>query len=548
MTDSERDLAASSGGAPSSAGASGSDIDASRDLETLSANIDALRAGDRVGEYVLDEPIGEGGCGRVWRARHAVLPGKIVALKMPRDPELIETLRRESLLQYGLEHEGILKILGVDLDAPIPYLAQEYAEGGDLATLIRGEAPLPVSRAVELFGSIVEIVARAHSLGIVHRDLKPGNILLNAEGKLLIGDFGLGRGVQETSESALRARIETFDGADPGISGTWEYMAPEQRDPKEAVEAATDPRIDVFALGIILYELLTGERPAGRVDLGHISRPLDAIFARCYTSRTKRFRNAVELQRVLSTLPGVPRSQGAKPIPVRRPRSRIKLLAYVLPIALAGVAYGILQWASEPSAELARDYGIGASVEARRLSEIRRRLETEPVSLQEAQNAFGRFQTRSRDVELLAIARRWAAALPREGATQRYRLSWLKYRLHRDAYLKAQYSILEPGRPDVYLRVFRTRDGKTTRLFDTSPHAVESWSHTFPMTGPPSFDFEWRPGDTFAVELWDKDQFGDNRLAKYEYGGELALLLLSSVQTSKDGHVVELKTNFTLSD
>jgi len=255
--------------------------------------------GDRVGEYILECLVGQGGFGNVWRARHAVLPGKTVAIKLPRDPELLELLRRESLLQHGLDHAGVLRVLGVDLDTDPPYIVQEYAPGGDLARLLRERGALPARRAMELFREAVRVIAAAHASGVVHGDLKPGNILLDGDGRVRVADFGLGHGIPSISGGVAEHHGSHLSVLTDRLlaAGTWEYMSPERRalavgDPDAP---RPDARVDVYALGIILHELLTGERPAGRVGLEHVSPGVDHVFARSWTSLDRRYRDAGEL-------------------------------------------------------------------------------------------------------------------------------------------------------------------------------------------------------------------------------------------------------------
>ena len=270
--------------------------------------------GDRVGEFVLERVLGSGSFGVVWKARHAVFPDRIVALKVARDPRLVELLVQPPAsgksvvrgkpapsrgVRRSLQHPGVVQLLGADLDAPTPYVVQEYVAGGDLGRLLRSSQRLRPERALTLFHELVEILAHAHRAGVVHGDLKPGNLLLDGEGHLRVTDFGLASGLRalvaidpDAARGSQRLAL-----ASCAVGGTWEYAAPEVRQAalNPAGSARIDARADVWSLGILLYELLEGRRPAGRVGLAHISPEIDAIFARCWTSWDMRYRDAIDL-------------------------------------------------------------------------------------------------------------------------------------------------------------------------------------------------------------------------------------------------------------
>jgi WD40 repeat protein len=204
--------------------------------------------------------VGTGGMGVVYKARHRDLQ-RVVALKTLRagvyaDPEACERLRTEAEAVARLQHPNIIQVFEIGtVEAragepfPSPFLALEYVDGGSLAR--HTKVPLPPARAAEL----VEIVARAvhvaHQAGVIHRDLKPANVLLTAAGEPKIADFGLAKRLGAERDSG--GRFVTQAGR---VVGTPEYMAPEQlsSDPPT-------PSVDVYALGVMLYELLTGRVP-----------------------------------------------------------------------------------------------------------------------------------------------------------------------------------------------------------------------------------------------------------------------------------------------
>jgi predicted Ser/Thr protein kinase len=198
---------------------------------------------------VLDE-LGRGGAGVVYRARQRMLQ-RLVALKMMArtipDPDDCRRFRAEAEIIARLRHPHIVQIFEVGEYRGQPFLALELVEGGSLREqLARGRPNLP--QAVRLVEKLARAVAHAHASGIVHRDLKPGNILLTPDGEPRITDFGVAKLLDAQQE-------KTQTGA---VIGTPEYMAPEQA---EGEVRRVGPLTDIYALGVILYELLTGRRP-----------------------------------------------------------------------------------------------------------------------------------------------------------------------------------------------------------------------------------------------------------------------------------------------
>lgn len=207
-------------------------------------------AGRQVGGYVLLEEIARGGMAVVYKARHREL-GRLVALKMvslaAESPGLLARLRDEAKVIAALGHPNIVQVYEIaTTDQGQPYLALEYMEGGSLAERVRGQPQEP-RRAAEMLHTLARTVHAAHQRGVVHCDLSPGNVLLAADGTPKIADFGL-------------ASVERAAGAGqaaPAIAGTPGYMAPEQID----APARIGPTVDVYALGAVLYYLLTGRPP-----------------------------------------------------------------------------------------------------------------------------------------------------------------------------------------------------------------------------------------------------------------------------------------------
>ena len=201
--------------------------------------------------YRIEGLIGEGGMGAVYRAHDRELD-RTVALKLlqqgrNRDPRALQRFKQELLLARAVSHRNILRIhdLG-DVDG-VKFISMDYVEGQDLQALIRSEGPLPVPRALVLARQLCEALQAAHDAGILHRDLKPHNVLVGAGDHVYVGDFGLAR-LLESSEDGL-----TSTGMVPG---TPRYMSPEQVEGKPL-----DQRSDLYGLGLILYEMVTGKLP-----------------------------------------------------------------------------------------------------------------------------------------------------------------------------------------------------------------------------------------------------------------------------------------------
>jgi serine/threonine-protein kinase len=202
------------------------------------------------GEYELLEPIGRGGMGVVYKARQPRL-NRLVAVKMILAGEhaseaALKRFRTEAEAAARLRHDGVVQIYDAGDDAGRPYFVMEYVEGGSLKDRLDG-TPWPCQRAAQFVLQLAEIIQAAHDKQIVHRDMKPGNILLTSLAQVKISDFGLAKLVDVAGTLTQSGEV----------LGTPSYMAPEQaRGSREVL-----PTIDVYALGAVLYELLTGRPP-----------------------------------------------------------------------------------------------------------------------------------------------------------------------------------------------------------------------------------------------------------------------------------------------
>jgi serine/threonine protein kinase len=290
-------------------------LSSSLDLEAiLPERLPSFRAGDRppgVGDWELEELLGVGGFGEVWKARNPHLTSaRPVALKFCLDSQSAMALRNEAHLlnrvaEQGRRHPGIVPLLHTYLNADPPCLEYEYVEGGDLAALIRefhrspnGLGPRLVEQASLLIGQLAEAVAFAHSLTppVVHRDLKPANIMVqrSARGKitLRVADFGIGGVASSLSLAKAHAGLTEGETLAAAVRGAYSplYASRQQRQ-----GCPPDPADDVFAIGVIWHQMLTGELARGcpsgtkwaqRLGVNGMSQDLIELLGACFEDET----------------------------------------------------------------------------------------------------------------------------------------------------------------------------------------------------------------------------------------------------------------------
>ena len=216
---------------------------------------DLLPPGTRLGPYRIVQTLGRGGMGVVYKAEHTLLD-RVVAVKvlpraLARDPQFLARFKREAQALAKLRHPHIVAVYDMGREGDVTYFTMEYVDGTNLRALLRTRALRP-EQALALVPKLCDALQYAHSQGIVHRDIKPENVLLGRDGEPRIADFGLARLVGGPDVSAI---TETGTAL-----GTRDYMAPEQRSGAPDV----DHRADIYSLGVVLYEMLTGELPIGR--------------------------------------------------------------------------------------------------------------------------------------------------------------------------------------------------------------------------------------------------------------------------------------------
>ncbi len=303
-----------------------------------------LAPGTRLGPYEVLSPLGAGGMGEVWKARDTRLH-RLVAIKASLGP-FGERFEREARAIAAVNHPHVCSLYDVGPD----YLVMEYVEGKRL------HGPVSLARALELADQILDALDAAHGKGIVHRDLKPGNILLTKSGVKVL-DFGLAKITPPPAvDSTSAVETETPLTAAGSLLGTLPYMSPEQVEGHEA-----DARSDIFAFGVVLYELIAGTRPfTGKTQANLVAsilketpRPLFEIDPRtprglAEVVRTclekdpeKRWQSARDVRHALRSMA----AESPPPIPARSVRMWQGLAAL-----MAAIALGIGAWASRPTA------------------------------------------------------------------------------------------------------------------------------------------------------------------------------------------------------
>lgn len=234
--------------------------------------------------FALEEKLGAGAFGTVFRARR-LRDGQVVALKLAENERAREALRREARARaLGLAHENIVRTIEVSLESDPPFIAVELCPGGDLRALLVREGPLAPRRAQAILRDIGEALACAHDRGVLHLDVKPENILFDTDGRAKLADFGIG------ADLVLG-----------GAAAANRYVAP------EVIEGGkVDGRADIYALGVVLFEMLTGRPPSGAERLSDVRPGLagcwDEIFRRCYTRVERRYDSVRTFLRDLRTV------------------------------------------------------------------------------------------------------------------------------------------------------------------------------------------------------------------------------------------------------
>ena len=324
----------------------------SRSMLKGATTVPAAEGGSRVAQrYEVLGLVGVGGMASVYRARDIKL-GEIIALKILKRevaalPDMVDLFRREVKLARRVTHKNVARVYDIDESGDEHFLTMELVDGESLGQRLTRTGPIGEAELVQLARQVCEGLEAAHAAGVVHRDLKPDNMLVDRGGRVVITDFGIARAFLQPADASRSVGM---------LLGTPQYMAPEQVEGKPV-----DVRADVYALGVSLFELVTGqvawpgesvlaiayarlvEPPPDPRARGALSEPFAAIIRRCMATRAEdRFATVVELGQALAeigragaTPQGAPTSRAERPVPAAasgtglRPRGREKTLAIV---------------------------------------------------------------------------------------------------------------------------------------------------------------------------------------------------------------------------
>jgi eukaryotic-like serine/threonine-protein kinase len=281
--------------------------------DAIAASLASLRPGSVLGNrYEILQQLGQGGMGAVYQARDRELD-RMVAMKVIRPelatrPDILQRFKQELILARQVTHRNVIRIFDLGEAGGIKFITMEFIEGQDLKTLVTEKGKLSTDETVSIIEQVCLALEAAHAEGVVHRDLKPQNIMVDKQGKVSVMDFGIARSVELGGMTQTGALV-----------GTPEYMSPEQVRGEKV-----DARSDLFTLGIIFYELLTGQppyqadsamatmfkrtkeraTPAVQLDPS-VPKPLSDIVAHCLEmDHNRRFQSAAEIRHALEAWRG----------------------------------------------------------------------------------------------------------------------------------------------------------------------------------------------------------------------------------------------------
>jgi tetratricopeptide (TPR) repeat protein/predicted Ser/Thr protein kinase len=298
--------------------------DLTKTMETPTEEL--TRGSTLANRYEIIEELGKGGMGRVYRVEDTKLEQevalKLIKPEIAKDKKTIERFRNELKLARNIRHKNVCGMFDLGEDKGAHFITMEYVRGEDLRSLIRRIGQLPIGKSISIATQICEGLAEAHRLGVVHRDLKSNNIMIDREGNVRIMDFGIARSLESKGITGAGVMI-----------GTPEYMSPEQVEGKEV-----DQRSDIYSLGVILYEMVTGrvpfegdtpftigmkhkgEIPQNPKELNsQISDDLNRLILRCLEKeKERRFQSAGEVRSELENIEkGIPTTE--RVVPQRKP-------------------------------------------------------------------------------------------------------------------------------------------------------------------------------------------------------------------------------------
>ncbi|MGH7978536.1 MAG: serine/threonine-protein kinase [Limisphaerales bacterium] len=277
------------------------------------------------------ECLGRGGMGVVYKARQKTM-NRFVALKLlaperVNDPKFAERFAREAQALAALNHPNIVTIYDFGQAGGFYYLLMEFVDGVNLRQLLRARKCTP-EEALAIVPSLCDALQFAHERGIVHRDIKPENLLLDKAGRVKIADFGIAKMLGAVNAGGSAGRSIASENATQSAVGTPGYSAPEQKTDPQRV----DSRADIYSLGVVFYELLTGELPGKRIEPPsrkvHIDVRLDAVVLRALEKTPElRWQTAADLRTQVETIAAAPPGS-ADELHKRRKKGSMKIMAW----------------------------------------------------------------------------------------------------------------------------------------------------------------------------------------------------------------------------
>jgi eukaryotic-like serine/threonine-protein kinase len=243
-------------------------------------------------DYEIQAKVGQGGIAEIFRARQKSLDRpvaiKILFPELTNDPDIVRRFDRESTTIAALNHPNIVHVIDKGIADGRYYFVMEYVDGTSFKEIIHSD-DYSTRDKMDIIVMVLKGLDYAHKNGVIHRDIKPANILIDSQGNTLIADFGIAQILKKTDHEMTHSDV---------VMGTLAYMSPEQRESSTKVDLTTD----IYAVGIMIYEILVGKRPMGRFKLpseinANISKRFDDIISRCLAEDPlERYQSAVELK------------------------------------------------------------------------------------------------------------------------------------------------------------------------------------------------------------------------------------------------------------
>lgn len=307
-----------------------------------------------IGDYRLLKLLGKGGMGVVYKARQLSLDRSVAVKLLPdtlaEDQVFVRRFFREGKTLAKLDHPNIVGVLHVGKDDETHYLVMDYIRGKTLRQLMKKEGRFEVDRALDIARQVAVALAEAHKNGIIHRDIKPANIMIDREGRVKVMDFGLAKAIGGVTTEVTASGV---------LVGSPRYMSPEQWRGEPL-----SPQTDIYSLGILLYEMLTGEAPFA-ADAAHVIM-LKALEWQCPAPSWKNAAVTSAIDKIISDMVA------------KEPRMR-----YVSSEVLAGELRGLLKGADKPHASHIEEDRVQLGEESENLGTLEslKRLEADPPVL-----------------------------------------------------------------------------------------------------------------------------------------------------------------------